>query len=761
MTGQNKPIRLKPIHMNTPTCAAVESRRMKLSLGILLLALTAGGGGASLRAQTIPGSQLPVKDNACIECHAKADFWTGEQKWLYVSADSLSTDVHALAGVNCHDCHGGDPHTANADKAHATNVVPGGDVRVFIRPLSAVRNGCANCHRAQALNVRKSVHVHAGEKNADGSRPLLGCGKCHGEKAHGMLPVTDSRSPVFLDHQVTTCGGCHENELETYMTTVHAHGLYRSGLLVAAVCADCHGAHGIFYAADERSTLHSSRVATTCGKCHKSVAERLRKSIHGSDHGSGHKVLQNKAETAPKTAPKAATTASPADAAATVANDYEPRRNPSCTDCHLGHELLDPSGSAFRLELSNRCGNCHLQLTGRYAISMHGELTRLGYAAAADCADCHGSHQILSVTDPRPPLATAQGRLGVCRQCHIHAVANFSQMDPHANYQDARDYPWLHGIYVGIRGLFYFFFAFFLIHSFLWFVRSFVQAISSGRHETLVAGESTLVRYEPVERVLYAALFTSFLGLILTGLTLKHSAQPWAKSLARESNGFQSIAVWHFFFATVAIVGCVTHMVRGIGKIRARRREKVAWRTIVFGPDSRVPNAKDARDMLGMVRWFFGLGQRPSFERWSYWEKFDYWAVYLTAIVVGGSGLLLWYPNIFCRFLPGSMLNVAKVLHSEISILAAALLFMFHFYNTHFRPEKFPLDLSALTGMASERHLRRYRAQFVDRLRARASWTNSAARRRRNVDSGSYSWPALVFTVGLGLMVLVLVTTLG
>ncbi len=754
MTGQNNPITLKDIGTAIPPVrSASESCRMRLSLRVLLLVLMSGGAVASVRARVVPGSRIPIAKNACVECHARADSWKGEQRRLHISLESLSEDVHWLAGVNCHDCHGGDPYTTNLDDAHATQRAPGGNIRPFLRPLSAVQGACANCHHDQTLELRKSVHVHAGEKNADGSGRMLGCGKCHGEKAHGMLRITDSRSPVFLDHQVGTCGSCHEEELSTYMTTVHARGLYRSGLLASAVCADCHGAHGIYYAADERSTLHFSHVDATCGTCHKSIAERLHKSVHGGQ-GPGSDVLEKDVETGARLKPR--------KGAVVGGIDATPKRNPSCTDCHLGHEMHNPSGSVFRLQLSNRCGNCHPHLTGRYAISMHGELSRLGYAAAADCADCHGSHRMSAVDDPRSPLATPAGRLRVCRQCHVGAVTNFSQMDPHANYEDAARYPRLHLVYVSMRGMFYLFLAFFLIHGFLWFVRSFIQAIVRGRHETLVAGESTLVRYKLAERVLYAFLFLSFLGLLLTGLTLKHGDQAWAKSLARGSGGFQSIAVWHLFFAFVAIVGCVTHVVRGIGGILARRREKVGWGTILFGPDSRLPNAKDVRDLLCMIRWFFGLGHRPSFERWSYWEKFDYWMVYLMAIVVGGSGLLLWYPNIFCRFLPGTVLNVAKVIHGEIAILAATLLFTFHVYHTHFRPEKFPLDLSALTGMVSEKHMRRYRAEFVDRL-AREGKLDEL---RRPAPSQHrlllvFLAGALVFTLGLGLMVLVLVTTIG
>lgn len=727
---------------------------MKILFGGVLCMLLATGVAVEVRAQTPARPLLPVQESACVKCHSNSQSWKGDDRRLYVDLGPLAEDVHWRGGVGCHDCHGGDPRSSNIDEAHRTDVPPGGEVAPFAASLGAVRSACAGCHHDQVLELRKSVHARAGEKNPDGSGTLLGCVKCHGETVHGMLPTTDSRSPVFLDHQVRVCGGCHEEGLQTYTATVHGRGLYQSGLLVTAVCADCHGAHGMFYAADRRSTLHVSRIAKTCGKCHEFIEERLRESVHGRGRGPGEDVPKGEIEPALEPATR--------EELAGGGSGLPRQRNPSCTDCHLGHELLDPEGTAFRLGLSNRCGNCHPDLTGRYAMSTHGRLTRLGYAAAADCADCHGSHEIFPVADPRSPMASEENRLHVCRRCHVYAVANFTQFDPHANYKDAKNYPRLHLTYVGMEGLFYFFFAFFVIHGFLWFVRSFISAMVGGRHDTLVAGQYAIQRFEPAQRILYALLFVSFLGLLLTGLTLKYSGQTWAKSLAHGVGGFQTIAVWHLFFAFVSIVGCTIHLVRSAGKILQQRREKVPWKTIVFGPDSRVPNRKDLRDLIGMGRWFFGLGQRPSFERWSYWEKFDYWAVYLTAIVVGGSGLLLWYPNVFCRFLPGGVLNVAKVIHGKVAILAATFLFVFHFYNTHFRPEKFPLDLSALTGMVDEEHLREYRAEFIDRLRreGKLEQLRRPAPSRRHLLFVFLAGSA-VFTIGLGLLALVVVATMG
>ena len=160
-------------------------------------------------------------------------------------------------------------------------------------PLSALnpRNlaqTCGACHRDQLVGLRKSVHAKAGEKDEQGAGTLMDCSKCHGQDVHGMLPVADLASPVRLEHQVEHCGECHKEYREDVSGECARYGPDRSpGLVVTAVCADCHGAHGIFYAADRRSTLHPSNVGKTCGVCHVFLMDRLAKSVHGELTGMG------------------------------------------------------------------------------------------------------------------------------------------------------------------------------------------------------------------------------------------------------------------------------------------------------------------------------------------------------------------------------------------------------------------------------------------------------------------------------------------
>jgi hypothetical protein len=111
-----------------------------------------------------------------------------------------------------------------------------------------------------------------------------------------------------------------------------------------------------------------------------------------------------------------------------------------------------------------------------------------------------------------------------------------------------------------------------------------------------------------------------------------------------------------------------------------------------------------------------GRGPRPRFDRFTYWEKFDYWAVFWGMGIIGASGLLLWFPLFFSRFLPGAVFNVAMLVHGEEALLAVGFIFTMHFFNGHLRPEKFPMDPVIFTGRITEAELEAERPEEYARL---------------------------------------------
>jgi cytochrome b subunit of formate dehydrogenase len=219
-------------------------------------------------------------------------------------------------------------------------------------------------------------------------------------------------------------------------------------------------------------------------------------------------------------------------------------------------------------------------------------------------------------------------------------------------------------------------------------------------------------RFGPVEIVMHAFMMISFIGLALTGVPLLFADHDWAVTLVKAIGGFQGAALIHRISAVIMTVLFVGHIVRVF--VRAFMAED--WLAYFWGPYSMVPNLKDGQDIVGMFKWFFGKGPRPQFDRYTYWEKFDYWAVFWGMFIIGGSGFMLWFPTFFAQFLPGWVFNVAMIVHGEEALLAVGFIFTIHFFNGHLRPEKFPMDMVFFTGVVSEHELKDERPVEYARL---------------------------------------------
>ena len=207
--------------------------------------------------------------------------------------------------------------------------------------------------------------------------------------------------------------------------------------------------------------------------------------------------------------------------------------------------------------------------------------------------------------------------------------------------------------------------------------------------------EPEFVRFTRLQRALHACMIVSFLSLALTGLSLKFSYTRWAATLSHLLGGFQTAGFIHRTAALLMFGVFVTHL---YSLVQLKKREYKSWRKLLLGPDTMLPTRQDFHQFLGTMKWFIGIGSRPQYGRWTYWEKFDYFAVFWGIAVIGSTGLTLWFPIFFTRFLPGWFINVATVVHSDEALLATGFIFTVHFFNTHLRPEKFPMDTTIFTG---------------------------------------------------------------
>jgi cytochrome b subunit of formate dehydrogenase len=223
--------------------------------------------------------------------------------------------------------------------------------------------------------------------------------------------------------------------------------------------------------------------------------------------------------------------------------------------------------------------------------------------------------------------------------------------------------------------------------------------------------ERFFTRFTREQRTLHAVLFSTFLGLAATGLPLRFSQSFWARKFASGFGGFGAILFFHKLCAVVLTLAFLVHVKDLFTRSVVHREKGIFW-----GPNSMVANWKDVKDLVGHLRWFVGLGPRPQFGRYAYWEKFDYWAVFWGMIVIGFSGYAMWFAPFFARFLPGWALNAVLVIHSEEGLLAILFIFSIHFVNTHLRPDSFPMDMVVFTGVESEEEFRTKRPQEYEKL---------------------------------------------
>ena len=239
------------------------------------------------------------------------------------------------------------------------------------------------------------------------------------------------------------------------------------------------------------------------------------------------------------------------------------------------------------------------------------------------------------------------------------------------------------------------------------------QAIQT--HTTPKPVQREFVRFTRYNRALHACMITSFITLALTGMSLKFSYTAWAAMLSRRLGGFQTAG---FIHRTAALLMFGTFIAHLVNLYKSRQRSGKTWMQFILGPGTMVPMKRDLLEFIATMKWFVNLGPRPRYGRWTYWEKFDYFAVFWGIVVIGSTGLTLWFPVFFTRFVPGWVLNVATIIHSDEALLATGFIFTVHFFNTHLRPEKFPMDTSIFTGHVKLSELKRDKPREYEELLA-------------------------------------------
>lgn len=224
-----------------------------------------------------------------------------------------------------------------------------------------------------------------------------------------------------------------------------------------------------------------------------------------------------------------------------------------------------------------------------------------------------------------------------------------------------------------------------------------MKELKTSKEET-TNNDELFWRFNAFHRFTHFLVLASFSGLVYTGMPLKYRHAGWAKWFMSLMGGAGNAAYIHRVFAAITFLYFVAHIFYVIWAVGIRKES-------FLGANSMIPRMKDLYDIRDNVRYFLGLGPKPQFGRYTYWEKFDYLVVFWGVPVIGLGGLLLWFPDIASKFLPGWALNIAQITHSDEALLATAFIFVVHFWNTHIRFEKFPLDPVIFTGVVTKEEL--------------------------------------------------------
>jgi cytochrome b subunit of formate dehydrogenase len=305
-----------------------------------------------------------------------------------------------------------------------------------------------------------------------------------------------------------------------------------------------------------------------------------------------------------------------------------------------------------------------------------------------------------------------QNIVTTCAKCHPGSHRRFAGYLTHATHHDRHKYPWLYWSFWFMTTLLVGTLTVFGLHTLLWLPKSW-QLMK--HRKTLEAGPhgKEYRRFPKLYRQLHIMVIVSFLGLAITGMCLKFSYLPWARWIAERLGGFESAGFIHRVCAVITFAYFGIHVFDLWRKKRASGR---SWFRFVFSKDSMVPGPEDVRDFLATFKWFMGRGLRPAYGRWTYWEKFDYFAVFWGVAIIGSTGLTLWFPELFTYVLPGWFINVATIIHSDEALLATGFIFTIHFFNTHFRPDRFPMDAVIFTGRVPIEELKEDRPREYEEL---------------------------------------------
>jgi len=608
--------------------------------------------GAVTRAYVADAPRMTNSD--CLACHADPDLSKEvDGKTIKLSVNESHFGKSAHGSLDCASCHS--------------------DVTSAPHETAPARVDCSKCHADAQQAYEHGLHASA---IRNGNNKAATCNDCHGE-VHEILPSTDPTSKTNHANIAATCGACHGQKFVmegsgisnrpflSYQESVHGRAV-AAGNAKAAVCTDCHGTHDIRPPSEPQSSIFKANVPKTCGQCHADITAAFDKSIHGQA------LLRGNSQA------------------------------PACTDCHGIHAIkphIDPSSSVAAQALAKTtCAKCHdgVKLTEEFGVagkrvssyldSYHGMASKFGSDTVANCASCHGVHNILPSSDPNSTIS-ATNLSQTCGKCHPGATANFIRGKVHLDAPGAQDIgsvanKWIRWVYIAlivgvIGGM--------LVHNGLvWRKKAVARRNSIPR---------TVLRMSLNQRVQHWLLLSSFFALVITGFALAYP-ESWLAILLGSSESVRRIT--HRVAGVVMLGSAVYHLFYMAFTKEGRQNLREF-----------LPGFRDLKDVVQNIAYNLGAKVgKPKFGKFGYAEKAEYWAVVWGTAVMGATGLMIWFKLEWFSFLPRWVIDVATTIHFWEAVLATLAIVVWHFYHVIFDPDVYPLNWALVDGKVSEEFLR-------------------------------------------------------
>lgn len=643
------------------------------------------GREVSLFVDESPLKKSPHRKLLCVACHIgfSAEDIPHKEKIQPVNCMTCHRDaplkhrfhpqmIRAASGngkpdVSCKHCHG--THDVVSPKVSESKFHP-----------SHLTESCGTCH---ASVKEKFIHSEHAKAYAAGVKGAPNCLTCH---KSDITRVQAGRDTIQLRiAQEKMCLSCHLDDpdvrartspsagfIAAYEQSVHGAALLR-GNPRAANCIGCHGSHEMKHGYDPTALVHKLHIPETCGKCHGEIEKDYFQSIHG------------------------------------VAAMGRKKDAPVCTDCHGEHNILspsDPRSPVAPLNVSGQvCSPCHssVRLSEKYGIrtdrfrtfsdSYHGLAIRAGSVEVANCASCHGVHNIKPSSDPTS-MVHKDNLAATCGTCHPGANERFAIGAVHVTMakEDEPILYWIATFYITaivvlVGGM--------SLHNVLDFIKKAKHKLMMRRG--LIAeepvGHSLYLRMTVNERLQHGALMLSFTVLVVTGFMLRYPEAWWVVAIRNLSDSiFDLRSLLHRTAGVVMIAASVYHIVY----VTATQRGRELIRDLM-------PKLQDASDAIAVMKYNLGLSpEKPMFGRFSYIEKSEYWALVWGTIIMTVTGVIMWFDNTFMGLLTKLGWDVARTIHFYEAWLATLAIIVWHIYYVIFNPDVYPMNLAWLTGTLTE-----------------------------------------------------------